>query len=126
MSTRALIKIKDVNNNHLVTLYNHWDGYPEGLGARLKEYIKSGTLVNGIPVMSDKSVVLWNGFGCFTASLIAALKDGPGNLYVCPKNHDNCWQEYVYTIKQLKNNKIRLTCYDVCNKKNILNFTEVF
>lgn len=40
MSTRATILIKSEKQNEQVRIYHHWDGYPEGVGADLKHYLK--------------------------------------------------------------------------------------
>ena len=40
MSTRATILIRSDRQNEKVRIYHHSDGYPEGLGRDLKEYLK--------------------------------------------------------------------------------------
>ena len=39
MGTRANIKI--ISKTKEVILYNHYDGYPDGLGKKLNDYLKS-------------------------------------------------------------------------------------
>ena len=41
MSTRATILIKSKKQNEQVRIYHHFDGYPEGVGADLKGYLKT-------------------------------------------------------------------------------------
>ena len=99
MSTRALAKVYDnQGENVLVTIYKHWDGYPEapGLGATLEEITSKYSLVNGLPM--DKEG-LANGMECFAASLIKELKQGPGDVYVYPPETKGVWEEYIYHIK---------------------------
>lgn len=40
MSTRATILIKSEKQNEEIRIYHHCDGYPEGVGNSLKEYLK--------------------------------------------------------------------------------------
>lgn len=96
MGTRATVHIYE-GTEHLVSLYKQFDGYTSGLGAELAEFVLSGKLVNGIPgVSNEKGPLYFNGAGCFTAALIAKLKDGPGNLYVIPDKNSS--EEYNYTV----------------------------
>lgn len=81
------------------TIYIQYDGYPEGVGVQIAEFILSGKVVNGIGLAEETRQ--FNGFGCFLAQYIAAHKSGAGNLYMeppKPKGHEDGWQEYEYTV----------------------------
>ncbi len=39
MSTRATILIKSKRNKQEIRIYHHTDGYPEGIGVKLKEFL---------------------------------------------------------------------------------------
>jgi len=54
MATRASIKISDSNGNFVANIYHHYDGYPEGLGAKLIEICDSGKIVNGLTLAPGK------------------------------------------------------------------------
>jgi len=79
MGTRSITIVRNQNKNNILTMYKQYDGYPSGLGIELKDFIESGTIVNGIG-MNDKNV--FNGISCFAAQLVAHFKDGPGGIYL--------------------------------------------
>ena len=110
MATRAVIIIKDEQSKHLCTIYKHWDGYPEGLGRTLANFVRDGKLVNGIS-SKDLNSKCWNGLGCFTASLIAHLKTQIGDVYIEPEGTD-FGEEYEYTLKP-DGDTISITTFDV-------------
>jgi hypothetical protein len=62
---------------------------------KLASYLKGYHIVNGIGRESDK---LFNGLGCMAASIIAELKDGPGNVYIEDKNRPHTWIDYEYYV----------------------------
>lgn len=102
MSTRALVKTfrsfkdKRKKNQEICTIYHHSDGYPDGLGMVLYEFLKDFWVVNGIRRSEEKPFA--NGMGCLTAQLIAHLKDEPGNVSVAATGTNDIWEEYVYEI----------------------------
>ena len=105
MATRAKIHIarreegvsfSEIPEKVMVSIYNHYDGYPEGLGVTLASYLDGKVITNGLG--SRDNYDYFNGLGCLAASLIEELKDGPGNIYIedpeCP--HD--WIDYDYYV----------------------------
>ena len=103
MATRATISIarreegvsfSEKPNKTIVDIYNHWDGYPEGLGVTLASYLDDKKVVNGLS-RDDHDV--FNGMGCLAASLVAELKDGPGDVYIEPRG-SHSWIEYQYYV----------------------------
>ena len=105
MATRAKIHIarreegvsfSEIPEKDIVSIYNHYDGYPEGLGVTLASYLDGKVITNGLGSRDDYDY--FNGLGCLAASLIEELKDGPGNIYIedpeCP--HD--WIDYDYYV----------------------------
>ena len=105
MATRALINFVDredkvsfsehpgVDKIH-VQIYNHYDGYPSGLGVTLADYLQDFTVVNGLSIDQGKAA---NGIGCLAAQTIQYLKDGPGNVYL-QKPGKIDWEDYEYFI----------------------------
>jgi hypothetical protein len=91
------------------------DGYPDGHGLDLANFLKDITLVNGISCNEKRKIA--NGMGCLAAQCIAHLKDGPGSIYVYPINSRDCGEEYIYTIEEMVQGKITLTCFDVYDNK---------
>ena len=105
MATRAMISIvkreegvsfSEIPNRTIVDIYHHWDGYPEGLGVTLGWYLSGKRVVNGIG-SKDNEDLIFNGMGCLAASLVAHLKDGPGNVYIEGRDQHG-WIDYHYYI----------------------------
>ena len=104
MGTRAIINIarreegvsfSEIPEKVMVSIYNHYDGYPEGLGVTLASYLEGSKIVNGL---GGNSYDVFNGLGCLAASLIAELKDGPGNVYIEDPEHKHGWIDYEYYV----------------------------
>ena len=105
MATRAKIHIarreegvsfSEIPERTIVDIYHHWDGYPEGLGVTLGWYLSGKKIVNGISSKDNEDLV-HNGMGCLAASLVAHLKDGPGNVYIEPRESHG-WIDYDYYV----------------------------
>ena len=104
MGTRATISIarreegvsfSEFPDKVMVSIYQHFDGYPEGLGVTLASYLDGKKIVNGL---GGNSYDVFNGLGCLAASLIAGLKDGPGNVYIEDPEHKHGWIDYEYYV----------------------------
>ena len=91
MGTSGAIKIYD-NDELILSLYNQYDSYTEGLGKDLKDFINSGKFVNGISMTKEKQ---FNSTGCFALQLVCKLKDGVGGVYATTGNDK---QDYNYSI----------------------------
>ena len=88
MGTRATIHIakreegvsfSEIPKKKIVSIYNQYDGYPEGLGVTIADTV-------------------FNGLGCLAASLIAELKHEAGYVYVDDPNCPHGWLDYEYVI----------------------------
>ena len=104
MGTRATISIarreegvsfREIPEKVMVSIYNHYDGYPEGLGVTLASYLDGKKIVNGLGIERD---IVFNGLGCLAASLIAELKDEPGNVYIEDPERKHGWIDYEYYV----------------------------
>ena len=125
MGTRSLTKViqtsetsiaNEDNNNEvykerkpITCMYRQYDGYLEGHGQELAEWLSGYTLVNGIP--SDKSEPMFNGMDCLAAQMFAHFKDGAGGIYCMHPDTDDCWEEYLYEISE-GDDGILLTVYE--------------
>lgn len=97
MGTRSLTHIKDEDGKTLTTIYKQYDGYPEGLGKELHEFLKGRKILNGY--QGDEDQHHCNGMGCLAARLIGHLKeDKIGNVYVYSPDAKDCGEEFTYTI----------------------------
>ena len=104
MGTRATIKIakreegvsfSEKPDKFMVSIYHHFDGYPEYLGVTLANYLDGKKIVNGLG--EDRDTV-FNGLGCMAASIIAELKEEAGNVYIENLEHPSGWIDYEYYI----------------------------
>ena len=105
MATRAMISVakreegvsfSEIPDKTIVEIYHHWDGYPEGLGVKLASYLDDMKITNGIS-SKDNENYLFNGLGCMAASIVAQLKDGPGNVYIESRD-SHTWIDYEYFV----------------------------
>ena len=103
MATRASIKFKNSDGKFIANVYNHYDGYPSGLGVKLLE-LTDGVIVNGLTTTSEKQPRIFNGFGCLVASVIEGLKDGPGGVYLYSESeYGGVGEEYLYEVVESEN-----------------------
>lgn len=92
MGTRSVIKFQE-NGETLCAIYQQFDGYLEGVGATLFEFLDGITIVNGLSFGQPKRVA--NGVGCLAAQFIAEQKSGAGGFYM---THPSDSQEYDYYV----------------------------
>lgn len=105
MGTRSITKVKDEFGKVILTMYRQMDGYLEGHGAELVEFLKGIQLTDGINI-NDVGVA--NGMGCLAAQLVAHFKDGPGGFYIVDSNRGND-EEFIYVIELI--NKVLTLSY---------------
>jgi len=119
MATRAKIHIarreegvsfSEIPEKVIVSIYSHWDGYPEGLGVQLAEYFNGKKVTNGLGGKDDYD--LFNGMGCLAASLVAELKDCPGNVYIEDPERPHGWIDYEYYVWGNDNKGIWISIFD--------------
>jgi len=95
MGTTAAIRFKyEEDNSILVNVYHHYDGYIEGVGHDLAEFLLSKKIVNGIICFDDMNTIA-NGFSCLIAQYISNVKKGPGEVYIYPQDFKG---DYNYDI----------------------------
>lgn len=100
MGTRSITRI-NYGGKPLLTFYRQFDGYPEGHGKEIAEFMAGCEFVNGYNRTHSPRKNA-NGAGCFAAQLVEALKDGDlGGIYIL--HHDAENQEYTYTINIVSN-----------------------
>ena len=104
MATRATVSIarreegvsfSDIPEKVMVSIYHHFDGYPEGLGVTLESYLDDFVITNGL---GRDNECVFNGLGCMAASIIEYLKDGPGNVYIEDPECPHTWIDYDYYV----------------------------
>lgn len=93
-SKTSFIEKRGEKLTHLVSVYQQYDGYIEGVGHEIAEYILSKKICNGISLGRDTSN-LANGFTCLIAQFIRDFKKDVGGLYITTEDDI---QEYNYDI----------------------------
>ena len=101
MGTRSKTLIRDEEGKPLLAIHRQFDGYFEGHGQELADFLKDLVIVNGHGSNTPKKAA--NGMGCLAAQLIARFKDGIGGIYVIPTNSED--REYNYEIRFVKLNE---------------------
>lgn len=114
MGTRSTTTIFDEDNKPLLCFYRQMDGYYEGHGEELQNFLKEMVVVNGFG--SGTPAKAANGMGCLAAQILAHFKQGIGGIYVVPVGDS---QEYNYTIRYANG---RVTLRGTCEYKPAKNF----
>ena len=123
MGTRSTIKFYSQFNQEqpLVSVYQQHDGYIDGVGYELAEWLKDKKIINGISgeKMSDGHA---NGMGCLAAQFIAKFKDRIGSFYIGPLDDK---QEYNYEVRFI-DGKINITVDNIFkgSPEELLEFNE--
>jgi hypothetical protein len=94
MGTRSLTFVYD-GDKPIMNMYRQYDGYPEGHGQELSDFLISGKMVVGY---SDTKTIQFNGMGCLAAQLIAYFKHTVGGFYIHAITDTDCGQEYEYHV----------------------------
>ena len=93
-STMKFISKYDDKLTPLVNVYRQYDGYVDGVGHQLAEWLLEKKIVNGIPCgVNTKNMA--NGFGCLIAQYIKEFKTDVGNVYITDMEDG---QEYNYDV----------------------------
>ena len=96
MGTRCLTVFKEDDGTEIAVLYRQMDGYPDGHGQELTDFLKDHHISNGIgPNETDAD---FNGMNCLAASVIAHFKNGIGMFYLYPAGTRDCGEEFIYTV----------------------------
>ena len=112
MGTSATIRFKyEGDNPILVNVFHHYDGYIEGVGHDLADFLLSKKIVNGITDFDNKDKIA-NGFSCLIAQYISNVKEGPGDVYIYPQYFKGDYN-YDVVYNGCKNEiYIKVTHYD--------------
>ena len=119
MGTRSLTKVittwEDTNGKKqrkpITCMYRQYDGYLDGHGAELAEWLSGYTIVNGIPLRESKSN-LFNGLDCLAAQMFAHFKDGAGGIYCMHPDAKDVFEDYLYEIEEVGKD-ILITVYEI-------------
>ena len=80
----------------IINMYRQFDGYPEGHGQELAEFLTTGTMTNGLRM--GQTGRFFNGMGCLAAQLVCNFKTEAGQFYLYPVTAEDCGQDFEYHI----------------------------
>lgn len=110
MGTRCLTILPERDGGETAVLYRQFDGYPEGHGVELAEFLSGFTTVDGISDVRGPRVA--NGPECLSAQVIAHFKIEAGNFYLYPAGTRNLGEEYLYFIGYETGKEPTITIFD--------------
>lgn len=100
MGTRCLTFVYD-GGSPIINMYRQFDGYPEGHGVELSEFLSQfDAVVNGLTFNETRKVA--NGMGCLAAQMVAHFKQTAGGFYIHPVTDYDCGQDYEYHVYEDK------------------------
>jgi len=97
MGTPALTIFKDEKGQEIAVMYTHNDGYLQGYGKKLVEFLQGMKLTNGIPFVAPGEKFA-NGMNCLAAQVIAKFKDRVGDVYLWPVGKRDIGEDYIYEV----------------------------
>ena len=112
MSTRCLTVFYDGSGKEICVLYRHSDGYINGHGKQLYNYLKDKKL--GCLTL-DKNKLIFNGMEDLAAMVISHFKKEPGQFYLYAANKRDLWENYIYHVTG-KEEKIQIEVESVSKK----------
>lgn len=101
MGTRSLTIVNDYGlkrreDGEIVVMYRQYDGYPDGHGSELAEFLDGLKIVNGIGANTPEKAA--NGMDCLAAQIVAHFKKDIGGFYLYPSGTRAAGEEYIYLI----------------------------
>ena len=119
MGTRSLTIVKESigpSCEDIIVMYKQFDGYPEGLGLRLANFLKGFIIINGIPPNPNPKSA--NGIHDLAAQLVAEFTNGIGEIYLHPSGTRDVWEEFIYYIYLGPDNILRIQVVQACRIKD--------
>jgi len=96
MGTRCLTVVQE-DGKDVMVMYRQYDGYPDGHGQELAEFLKDISIGNGIS--GNKEIGSFaNGMGCLAAQIVVNFKKEVGGFYLYPSGTRNCGEEFTYIV----------------------------
>ena len=116
MGTRCLTvlydtKYPDAEAEEIAVLYRQMDGYPDGHGAELTEFLENMVVVNGINMAETRRIA--NGGSCLAAQIVAHFKTDAGRFYLYPAGTRGAGEEYIYYVRPQEDGTILVETEEV-------------
>ena len=98
MGTRSLTTFNDEwKDEEIAVIYRQYDGYPQGHGRELFEFLNEMVIVNGISLNGPPKIA--NGMDCLAAQVISHFKGSEvGGIYLHKSGTRDIGEQYIYTI----------------------------
>lgn len=98
MGTRSTVKFFEYDNSEkpVLSVYQQFDGYIEGVGHELANWLLSKKVINGIQSGQTMEDGFANGIGCLSAQYVADHKTKIGGFYLTT---DDDLQGYDYEVR---------------------------
>ena len=96
MGTRCLTVFQEEDGTEIAVLYRQYDGYPDGHGKELTEFLAGKPIVDGYNGGTPDGA--FNGIECLAAQVIAHFKKGIGGFYLMAAGTRDAGEEYIYTV----------------------------
>ena len=119
MGTRSLTIVKesiDPSCEDIIVMYKQFDGYPEGMGVKLANFLEGYIIINGIPPNPNPKSA--NGIHDLAAQLVAEFKNEIGEIYLHPSGTRDVWEEFIYYIYLGPDNILRIQVVQACRIKD--------
>lgn len=114
MGTRSLTILNDERSHEIAVMYRQYDGYPEGHGAELVDFLK--TMLQPREKREDG----FNDSHCLAARLLAHFKTEWGNIYLFPAGTRDCGEEYIYIVTPRGGRCIDLQVFSCYGNKRLM------
>lgn len=96
MGTRSTTHFKSEHSNKIVcSIYEQFDGYIEGTGHDLANFLKNKKIINGISGSHNLDSNTANGISCLAAQWIKHRKDRVGGVYM---THSEARESFNYFV----------------------------
>lgn len=97
MSTRCLTRVFE-GDQEVCCIYRHHDGYPDGHGKELADFVATKRIVNGYSSRSTlRRVAMANGAGRLAAQIVTFFEENDPDIM--PPGTKDIWEDYEYHVK---------------------------
>ena len=122
MGTPALTIFKDEKGQEIAVMYTHNDGYLQGYGKKLVEFLQGMKLTNGIPFVAPGEKFA-NGMNCLAAQVIAKFKDRVGDVYLWPVGKRDIGEDYIYEVSGKEGEEVHVIAIKLHGDKSGILFS---
>lgn len=113
MGTRSLVTFNDeFNGKEICVVYRQYDGYPDGRGKELADFLEGYVVGNGIPYGVKLPAKYANGMRELSALWVVFEKSQnmQGNVYLEPAKTRDVGEEWIYEVSLAEGNlEIKVT-----------------